>query len=324
MGANIAEKDGKSSVFVVGEPAWHKLGTVLDKPATAKEAIMCAGLDYKVQTQKVCLKSGKEIQNKIATVREDTQDVFSVQSESYKPIQNIEAFNFFDSIAGENKAIYHSAGALGKGERIWIMVKLPDDIIIKNVDNIEKYLLLSNSHDGKSSLRMHFTPIRVVCQNTLNASMNSASNEQVRLRHTGNIQNKIQQARKALGLALSYYEEFSSVATKMAEASLNAGKANMYFDKVLGIDGKNPEAEISTKKQNIKGEIVSLFEGSGKGLDEKEIRRTAWTAYNSIVEYVDYHRVTTGGDNKRLNNIWFGGGANIKKRAFSDAMALVA
>jgi phage/plasmid-like protein (TIGR03299 family) len=320
MGANISEKDGKSTVFVVGEPAWHKLGKVLERPAMAKEAIIEAGLDYEIEMQEIFLKNSNKFKGKFATVRKDTQIPFSVQSSSYVPVQNIDAFNFFDEIIGEGKAIYHSAGALGKGERIWIMAKLPDDIIIKNIDNVEKYLLLSNSHDGSSSLKMYFTPVRVVCQNTLNASINQKSDEQISLKHTRNIQMKINDSRKALGLALSYYEDFANVAEKMAEASLNIEKANRYFNNVLKIVDEN---EISKIKENSRDKIVSLFEGEGVGLNENKTKRTIWTAYNAVVEYVDYHKNMRGNDNDRLKKIWFGSGAKIKKRAFEEAKNMV-
>ena len=107
---------------------------------------------------------------------------FGIVSSDYTPLQNLEAFNFFDDIVGQGAAIFHTAGALGKGERVWILAKLPDSIRIIGDDVCDKYLLLSNSHDGRSSVQMKFTPIfAVVCQNTLTMALNQGRTVRISL-----------------------------------------------------------------------------------------------------------------------------------------------
>jgi len=166
MAHNINE--GKR-VFTVGE-SWHGLGTVVQSEVKSSEAIKLAQLDYNV-VKTPLFANDKQLDSHVAIIREDTKDILGITTPKYQIVQNIDAFGFFDTVVGDGQAIYHSAGALGNGERIWILAKLPNDIIINNEDKVEKYLCLTTSHDGKSALQMYFTPVRVVCQNTLNMSM---------------------------------------------------------------------------------------------------------------------------------------------------------
>jgi phage/plasmid-like protein (TIGR03299 family) len=155
--------DGRAAMFYTGEPPWHGLGTRLDNPATAAEAITAAGLDFTVELTRLTTIDGIPVPQRVAVVRSDTQDVLGVVSPAYVPVQNRQAFGFLDAIAAEGGIRYHTAGALRRGERVWLLGKLPGEIRVKDSDDVtEKYLLLSNSHDGSSALRVYFTPVRVV------------------------------------------------------------------------------------------------------------------------------------------------------------------
>ena len=174
MSANV------ESMMYHGERPWHKLGKPLDHPATATEAITAAGLDWSV-TLSPCYAGGEgdevdapkylPIAGKRAVVRTDRQLAIGVVGTRYRPIQNTDAFGFFDAVVGEGKAIYETAGSLNDGRRIWMLARVPGDIWVADEDNVKKYLLLCNSHDGGSPLRALFTPIRVVCENTLRAAL---------------------------------------------------------------------------------------------------------------------------------------------------------
>ena len=175
-----------NSMMYTGEKPWHQLGTEVPQAVNSAEAIKVAGLDYTVAKRKLKTVGGIEVPNHFATVRTDTNEVLGVVGNKYTILQNKGAFSFFDGIVGVKEAMYHTAGALGKGERIWLLAKLPDYIRTVGDDITEKYLLLSNTHDGTGSVQIMFTPIRVVCQNTLNVGISQGTNK-VKLRHTMSI-----------------------------------------------------------------------------------------------------------------------------------------
>ena len=314
MSHNINE--GKR-VFTVGR-AWHGLGTVVDTEQTAERAIKLAQLDYEVEKEPT-----EKVPSRYYVRRKDNGIYFDdIVGNNYQIIQNVEAFSFFDVVVGEGQAIYHSAGALGKGEKIWLLAKLPQDIIINPSDRVEKYLCLTNAHTGKASLLMYFTPIRVVCENTLNWSMKDAKNG-IAIRHTGDIKSKVEEARRVLGLSIDYYKQFEQMVIKMENVPMQVKELNIYFDKVLGIYEKDEE-EISTRKQNQKEEMLILFDkGKGQDLGNKH---SLWKAYNAVTEYVDHKRTVKNvkeNPNNKLESIWFGSGAKIKQKAYEEALVLV-
>lgn len=320
MSANINEN---SRVFTVGT-AWHGLGQVVESAVTALEAIKLAKLDYGVKMvdlfQGESLSGLLKVPDAKAIIREDTRNVLGITTQKYKIVQNTDAFSFFDVVVGEGQAIYHSAGALGLGEKIWMMAKLPNDIVINSEDKVEKYLLLSNSHDGKSSLRMYFTPVRVVCQNTLNLSMADAKNG-ISIRHTGNIKTKIDEARRVLGISINYYDQFEKITKQMEEKVLTYNEVESYFNNVLNV---KDEQDVSTRKSNQKDELISLFHhGKGQKLGNKE---SLWKAYNAVTEYVDHYRTVKNIDEdatNKLNSIWFGSGAKLKDKAYNEAVLML-
>lgn len=315
MSANINEN---KRVFTVGQ-SWHGLGKIVETEQTATEAIKLSQLDYKVEAENIYLKDAITLEQK-AIVRQDTREVLGIATDKYKIVQNTEAFSFFDSVVGEGQAIYHSAGALGNGFRIWLLAKLPNDIIINKDDTVQKYLCLTNSHDGKSSLRMYFTPVRVVCQNTLNLSMADAKNG-ISLRHSGNIKNKIEEARKILGISINYYDQFENIIKKFETFEMQKESLNNYFDKILSI---NDEKETSTRKENQKNNLLCLFE-KGKG-NQTGNKHSLWKAYNSVTEYVDHYRTVKNLEedaSNKISSIWFGSGAKMKEKAYNEALALI-
>lgn len=316
MSANINEN---KRVFAVGQ-TWHGLGKVVDNAVTAKEAIELAQLNYPVVKRPLFV-DNREVENHVAVVREDTKNVLGIVSKKYEIIPNINAFSFFDTVVGEGQAIYHSAGALGLGEKIWILAKLPNDILINKDDVVEKYLCLANSHDGKSALRLYFTPVRVVCQNTLNLSLQDAKNG-ISIRHSGNVGTKVDEARRILGISINYYNQFETLIKQFENVPMNKESVGNYFDKVLKIN--EDEKETSTRKENQKDELFQLFEnGKGQKLGN---RHSLWKAYNAVTEYVDHFATIKNVDEvptNKLKSIWFGNGAKVKENAYNEAVALV-
>jgi phage/plasmid-like protein (TIGR03299 family) len=155
MAHKLHIENGRASMMYVGKEPWHGLGTKLDGPVTSEEAIKAANLDWVVEKKPLVAYDGKHahpVGNRYAIVRKDCygqpKPVFGIVGADYTPLQNRDAFAFFDRIVGRGAAIYHTAGALGDGERVWMLAKLPNPIHVAGDDVTDKFLLLSNSHDG--------------------------------------------------------------------------------------------------------------------------------------------------------------------------------
>jgi len=202
MGHNLNETKGKISF---AQTAWHGLGQIVKEAMTSKQAIDLAGLNYFVdKTNAVAEIDGKiiSINDKYVTYRKDTGLPLGIVGTRYEVVQNQDAFLFFDSITEAGAAMYETAGALGNGERIFISAKMPDFIRIAGTDdNTEVFVLLTSSHDGSGSVVAAITPIRVCCQNTLNAALYGTKNK-ISIRHTANVKQNLANAHKLLGITI--------------------------------------------------------------------------------------------------------------------------
>ena len=316
MAHNLNFNNGRASMMYFGAPPWHQLGQKLDHPATAAEAIEQAGLNFEVRKRplRTVIRGRKQIEipDHFATVRMDTGDVLGVVGSRYEPVQNRDAFVFFDPLVDRSESIYHTAGALGTGSKIWILAKLPDYIRVgKKNDPVEKYLLLYNSHDGSSHIRVKLTPIRVVCNNTLSTAL-SGSEQEVRIKHTPSATEKLAEAHQLLGLTNSLYQQLDYILNRMSLAKVSERELLQY---VKSLVPDNPEAENKTRTENIRKKILEIHESQP---DAAMHRGTLFGAYNSITEFCD-HFGTSDDANKRLRSIWFGGGEKLKQKAFSLA-----
>ena len=226
---NFNETNQEYSFFSVKERAWHGLGKIVEQYPTSAEAIRYAGLDYTVEKRPLYTTAGDEytnsainhdmvvpatsvkVPNYFATVRNDNDAVLGVVGKDYQIVQNVDAFAFFDAIVGEGDGmLYETAGALGKGERIFITAKLPGYIRVGKADFIDKYLFLTTSHDGFGSITAAFTPVRVVCNNTLNAAMRNHTNA-IKIRHTASANDRLKQAHTLMGISNTMADEMQDI-----------------------------------------------------------------------------------------------------------------
>jgi phage/plasmid-like protein (TIGR03299 family) len=307
--------DGKASMMYVGEAPWHGLGIRLPKLATSAEAIEAAGLDYQVDKKPMFTRgAGKarvEVPDHFCTIRRDTGDILGVVGSRYTVLPNKDAFTFFDALVSEGEAIFETAGALGNGETIWVLAKLPGYIRIGRHDEVKKYLLLTNSHDGSSMVRTKLTPVRVVCNNTLTSALEGAEQE-VRIRHTPSAVDRLQEAHKLLGLTNQLYRELEIIFNRMSVKRITERQL-IEFVKTLVPD--NEEASFKTRTENIRSKILELNEA---GVGSEYSRGSLWGAVNAVSEFTD-HVQNSKDPMKRLNSIWFGGGERLKIKAFQLA-----
>ncbi|BAZ47159.1 hypothetical protein NIES4102_42050 (plasmid) [Chondrocystis sp. NIES-4102] len=305
------------SGFFVQEPAWHKLGETLDNPPTTAQAIINAGLNWQVKEQPIYTQSEfglNPVKTHKSLVRATDYQLLGIVSQKYQPLQNSDAFNWFDFLLHDGDVSLESAGSLKQGKRIWILAKIKQDPtdIIKD-DPVEPYLLLSNSHDGSTAIWIQFTPIRVVCQNTLSYALNRRhsdlnTNRAFRIRHQKNLEGKLNQAKTALDFARQRFAIATEEYQAMAKVSLNQQDLDLYLSLVLNTD--TPQATRAYPQ------IIGNFE-SGRGNKGK----TLWDAYNGVTEWLDYQRGNS--KSQRLESSWFGNSAKIRALAHQSALELV-
>lgn len=320
MSHNLERRGNRTSMFYSGDVPWHRLGQHLDHPANASDAMEAANLDYTVVKKplKAVIRGRQysDVPNTFAMVRTDTNQVLGVVGARYEPVQNRDAFSFFDPLVDRDEAIYHTAGVLGRGEKIWLLAKLPDYIKVgPKKDPVEKFVLLYNSHDGSSHIRVKMTPIRVVCNNTLTAAL-SGSDAEVRIKHTQSAQDKLAEAHQILGLTNQLYDQLDLIFNRMAVRKVT-GQQLVDYVKTLIPD--NPQAENNTRTENMRNKIIDIHNDQA---DAAIHRGNLFGAFNAVTELVDHQE--SKGPNKHLRSIWFGGsGEQLKLRAFKLAESML-
>jgi len=318
MSANV------ENMFYYGETPWHGLGIELDHPATAKEALIAGGLDWEVELTSIYMSDYiddgrmcdmQEIPVYQALRRKHDRRVYNIVKDRYNPIQNKQAFDLFDGVVGEGQAIYHTAGSLKDGATIFILAKLNDSIGIKG-EQIDKYVCLANSHDGTSALQMFWTPIRVVCVNTLAMALSRATNK-FYTKHTKRYQDRMDRAKEILGFANKFYDDWKKKAQFLAEHQLPPADMPLLLNAAFGYDVGLKMEEVYKPVQEEMVKINQLMV-SGRGMDNPAIQGTKWQAYNAVAEYVDYYRIPKSKkEGARLDAAWFGSGAQIKQRTWN-------
>jgi len=312
------------NMMYVGEVPWHGLGIKLDAPPTAEEAIIAAGLNWEVNLKDLYTTTEKDLFSPLdshrAVVRDSDNSILGVVGNRWQPLQNKDAFKFFDPFIESGEAEYHTAGSLKEGKRIWILSKLKGDpiTIVKN-DVIEKYLLLSNAHDGKVSVNVRFTPIRVVCSNTLNAAESDNQAPFLRIMHRGKVEDTLKEVQNIVSMTNATFEttaeQYRYLASKQVK-NLDRYILNVLKPKLQILELS--EEEVEKNLPRAKDDIEQLFV-SGRGQDNPAVKGTYWAAYNAVTEWVDYKR---GRDETRLEKAWYGKGQRIKTLALSTATAL--
>jgi phage/plasmid-like protein (TIGR03299 family) len=236
--------NGEAQMFYRGEAPWHKLGRFIepDEALTTEDAIVAAGLDWNVSTRPLYLDDGTQAPSN-AVVRDDTNGILGVVSQKYQPLQNREAFKFFDPFIESGEAMFETAGSLKDGKRIWVLAKInKDPLEIARGDVVDKYILLSNGHDGLVSVRAGFTPIRVVCQNTLSMATSNDASQLIRLKHTKNLQENLDKVAEIMNVANASFEATAEQYRFLANRTVSQADLERYV-KLVFVGEKYVEME---------------------------------------------------------------------------------
>ena len=281
------------SMVYTREKPWHGLGTKVEEAPSSADALRLAGLDWRVEQKNIQLCGGSKVPGYKANVRSTDGKVLGVVSDRYHIVQNADAFEFTDSIIGGDVR-YETAGSLNGGKKIWLLAKLPETEIAG--DKTEPYLCFSNTHDGSGAVRVCMTPIRVVCNNTLNLALDSAKRAWS-VRHTGSLQSKMHEARACLRMANRYMGALAEKADRMANTTITRDQLNMILDELFPVDEHTTERE----KQNIK-KLRDEYMVCYFAPDLVKFRDTAWGAYNAMSDMITHNAPLRKTENYRENN----------------------
>jgi phage/plasmid-like protein (TIGR03299 family) len=280
-----------------GEVPWHGIGTVLDGVMTSDEAIKEARIKWTVEQVPLFTKSNfkEAIPGYVANVRNDTKEVLGIVSERYQIAQNKDVFAFADSLIGNGRipCTYETAGSLFNGRRVFMLVNMPKGKIVG--DEYQPYLCLSNAHDGSACLQIFLTGIRVVCNNTLQAALNTAQRK-ISIRHLSFMEQRKDEAVKAMGAASKYFHDLEMFAMQLAGKKVNIIKV---------LDSLFPaSSEMSKRQRNSNDEVKDLIKNILKQKDDlQNFKGTAWGTYSAIADYrsnAEPKRKTATWEDKRM------------------------
>ncbi|MBU1243255.1 DUF932 domain-containing protein, partial [Myxococcota bacterium] len=320
------------SGFFVQTPPWHGLGTVLpDAPQTSLEAITAAGLNWEVTKEPMEAVVGLNgtyravgVPNHYAVIRRKVEngitrlDSLGVVGEQYKCQQNLSCFRFFDSLIATGLVQYHTAGSLRGGRVIWILARVNGTLQIAKDDCVDKYLLITTSHEGSRPVSIAFTPIRVVCANTLSLALKGATGDKrLTVRHTASAGARIEDAGAFLAGVDDLFERNADVFRLLARRSIRTIELDNYLRTLF------PDPAETAKRNSARAtreKILARFE-NGYGTDMTAT--SLWRAFNSVVEFIDHDR-NQGNADARVQSAWFGQGKQLKNTALQLAMQLAA
>lgn len=320
MVADLDIRKGKAAMAYVGEVPWHGLGVKIEGKATIPQMMKAADLNWKVEKRPIHDKDGKVIPKHWALTRSDDNKVFDICGDRYVPVQNAEAFEFFREFVEEGDATMETAGALHGGKYVWGLANLGDSFTLKGGDTVKGYVLVGCPHEQGKSLLIKFTPIRVVCSNTLAMALgNTSKTEGTKIRlpefrraHRSEFtKDSVQEAKTALGIAREQLDEFHQVALKLKKMKMGMDD---HIDVLAPIFGKKQDID-DIKAGKVPPRMQAILDAliNAPGADPK----TAWGTLNAVTYWSDHVAARTA--DKRLSNSWFGK-TGVQKIAVMEAL----
>lgn len=275
MAANV------ESMFSVREKPWHGLGTIVMEAPSSAEALRLAGLDWEVVQEPVCTGYGEPVEGYRANVRSTDRRVLGVVSDRYKVVQNVEAFRFTDELLGKGVR-YETAGSLQEGRKVWLLARLPREYIIAG-ERISPYLVFSNTHDGSGSVKVAVTPVRVVCNNTLNLALTTASRS-FSMMHTGDIRGKIEEARDTLFLAEKYMDCLGVEFEQLRRQKVTDAQVREYVERLLPME-KEPTPIQSKNTLRLRQDMMRRYYDAP---DLKKVGNNAYRFINAVSDFATH------------------------------------
>ena len=308
-----------------GEKPWHGLGNKLASQAPIEVWRTQAGMDWKIESSEVRYITGN---NNVGVInafpeqkvlyRSDTKAPLAVVSKRFQVVQPGEILEFYRDLTACNGFELETAGVLRAGKKFWALARTGQSTTLKGRDKVDGYLLLATACDGTLATTAQFTSVRVVCNNTLQIALGDASGA-IKVPHRSQFDPDA--VKRQLGITIAAWDGFVARMKALCERPVDPDAAEALLQRVLvcaGPDGKRPVVN-----EQALANVRSLYEGGGRGALMASSRGTAWGLLNSVTEYVDHHRRARSDDHRR-DAAWFGQGAQLKQRAWDEAMKLVA
>jgi len=278
MSANV------ETMFYTREKPWHRLGIHVCQALSSLEALEVSGLDWKVIQKPILTEDGISVEGYKANVRDFDNKILGVVTDRYKVVQNSEAFAFTDGLLGSGVR-YETAGSLQEGRKIWMLAKLPNEYIMLG-DRISPYMVFSNAHDGSGAIRVAMTPIRVVCQNTLNLALSTATRSWSTI-HTGDIRNKLEDAKQTLFMAERYMDSLGKEFENLSKIKLSDSKVIEYINQLLPLDEDNTspiqERNINKLREDMK---MRYFDAP----DLSDVGRNGYRFVNAVSDFATHSK----------------------------------
>jgi phage/plasmid-like protein (TIGR03299 family) len=301
------------SGFFVAQPAWHQLGTVLSQPPTTAAAIRQSGLDWRVLEEPLYQITGEEQTAVLRKnlIRDRDQRLLGTVNADYVPLQNQDAFQWFDPLLQQGKIQLDAAGSLQNGARVWILARITgSEAEVCHDDWVRPYLLLHNSHNGSTAVWLQFTPVRVVCMNTLAGAAHHRfgdlwQRKAICLPHALGLQQQLDRIRDVLDLTHREFQCNLAEFKAMANQEINSELLACYMGNVLGT--RSPLQHPAWHQ---------LAENFAQGLGNRG--KTLWDAYNAVTEWLDHQYGAN--PEERLLHSWFGAGDRLRRRAHQVAV----
>lgn len=307
--------DGNAQMAYVGDVPWHGLGVKVSADLTPDQMLGVAGLDWTVRKVPAYAEiDGTDIAiGRSALVRSRDNSILDIVSDDWNPVQNEEAFEFFNEFVMAGDMEMHTAGSLKNGQIVWGLAKIKDSFELFKGDRIDSYLLFSNFHKYGFSTDVRFTPIRVVCNNTLTLSLNSKVERMVKVSHRkvfdpGNV-------KEMLGIATDKLSKYKEMAEFLGSKQAKGEDIVEYFTRIFPVTGSNDKKKKEVSKNaQIAIDILHTQPGA-------EFAEGSWWQPFNAVTYMTDHLVGRSSDT-RLTSAWYGANKGLKTKALELAVEM--
>ena len=317
------------SMAYVGEQPWHGLGHRLIPNQPLEVWAQQAGMDWRIETADVRFIADRSLSypgllraypGQKVLYRSDTKAPLSVVSKRFKVVQPAEILEFYRDLTEIGGYELETAGVLKEGRKLWALARTNQSITLKGRDTVNGYLLLATACDGTLATTAQFTSLRVVCNNTLSVAVAQGAGA-VKVPHRSEFD--AQAVKQQLGIAIAPWSSFSDYIKELANCRVTEKAVDSFLTKVFAYSAADTEPGPPMVNEHAMKKVQTLYAGQGKGAELSSAKGTAWGLLNSVTEYIDHHRRAHSNDHRR-DAAWFGQGALLKQRAWSEALQLIA